>query len=198
MLDGALARLQGAGEDREQRRLACAVRADERERLARGHVEIGGLERDVVAVPAGHTARAGADGCNRALRRGSSTGTTGGGFCSISTSTGTGAALVHGSNSTRSREELVHGAPGGEQGQRDEDPGQPVDLPAREQAEDDQERVEAERAPHHLRDDDVALDLVDDEEEDRHPDDRDRVDDDGVDGRRDRAEPGAEVGDRAR
>ncbi len=67
-------------------------------------------------------------------------------------------------------EELVHRAAGGEQRQRDEDPGQPVDLPAGEQAEDDEQRVEPERAPHHLRDDDVALDLVDDEEEDRHPD----------------------------
>ena len=72
-------------------------------------------------------------------------------------------------------EELPRGAPGREQRQRDEDPGEPVDLAAGEQAEDHEQRMEAQRAPHHLRHDDVALELLDAEEEQRDPERRERV-----------------------
>src|SRR5262249_60773176 len=79
--------------------------------------------------------------------------------------------------------------------QRDEYAGEAVDLAAGEQAEDDQERVEPQRASHDVRNHDVALDLMDDEEEDDHPDDGDRVHDERIDHRGNRAEPGAEIRD---
>src|SRR5689334_17960897 len=48
-------------------------------------------------------------------------------------------------------EELPRGAARGEQRQRDEDPREPVDLTACEQAEDHEQRMEAQRVAHHLR-----------------------------------------------
>src|SRR6185437_3967386 len=84
------------------------------------------------------------------------------------------------------REELPPGAPGREQRQRDEDPGEAVDLAAREQAEDHEQRMEAERPPHHLRHDEMALELLDAEEEGRDPERRQRVLDERVQDRRDR------------
>ena len=55
--------------------------------------------------------------------------------------------------------------------------------------------MQPQRAPHHVRHDDVPLDLVDPEEQERDPERGDRMDDDRVDKRRKRTEPGAEVWD---
>ncbi len=92
-------------------------------------------------------------------------------------------------------EELPGGTAGREQRQRDEDPGEAVDLAAREQAEDHEQRVEAQRASHHSRHEDVALELLDAEEEERDPERRERVLDERVQHRRDRAEPRPDVRD---
>src|SRR5689334_6470773 len=92
-------------------------------------------------------------------------------------------------------EELPGGASRGEQRQRDEDPREPVDLAAREQAEDHEQRVKAQGAPHHLRYHDVALELLDAEEQQRDPERRERVLDERVQHRRDRAEPRPDVRD---
>src|SRR3954447_5208194 len=73
------------------------------------------------------------------------------------------------------REEAPDRARGRQQRQRHEHARQPVDLAAREQAEDDEQRVQAQEVPHHVRHDDVPLDLVDEEEEQRHPQRPDRV-----------------------
>src|SRR5215218_9960666 len=75
------------------------------------------------------------------------------------------------------REEFPELAEDRQERKRDEDPRQPVELAAGEQTEDDEQRMQAERAAHELRHDDVALDLVDGEEEQRDPDRRHRVDD---------------------
>ena len=83
--------------------------------------------------------------------------------------------------------------PAAKQRQRDERTRQPVDLTAREQPEDDEQRMQAQRAPHHLRDHDVALHLVDPEEQQEHPDRGDRVHDERVEERRNRAEPRTEI-----
>src|SRR5262249_26333674 len=77
-------------------------------------------------------------------------------------------------------EELPRGTPGGEQGQRDEDPGKAVDLAAREQAENDEQGMESQRSPHHLGHDDVTFELLDAEEEERDPERRERILDEGV------------------
>src|SRR5437016_4485600 len=92
-------------------------------------------------------------------------------------------------------EELPRRASGCEQRQRDEDPREPVDLAAREQAEDHEQRMEAQGAPHDLRHDDVALELLDAEEEERDPERRERVLDERVQHRRDGAEPRPDVRD---
>ena len=113
---------------------------------------------------------------------------------SISTAVGAPSSS-QGSNCTRSREELPDRARGGHRRQREQDAGDAVQLAAREQAEDDEQRMQAERVRHHVRDDDVALDLVDEDEEREHPEHRDRVDDEGVDRGRDGREPGPDVGD---
>ena len=55
--------------------------------------------------------------------------------------------------------------------------------------------MEPEGARHHVRDDDVTLHLVDEDEERRDPEDADRVDDERVEGGRDGREPGADVRD---
>ena len=83
--------------------------------------------------------------------------------------------LGHGSSAIALGEELPHRAPGGEQRQRDERAREAVDLPAGEQPEDDEQRVQPQRVAHHVRDDDVPLDLVDAEEEQRDPDRRERI-----------------------
>ena len=93
----------------------------------------------------------------------------GGSASSTSTGTATGSSAFHGSSSTRSPKNSHDRAARGQQRQRDERTRQPVDLPAREQAEDDEQRVQAQRAPHHLRDHDVALHLVDREEQQQRP-----------------------------
>ena len=81
-------------------------------------------------------------------------------------------------------EELPGRAPRGEQRQRHERAGQPVDLAAGEQPEDHEQRVQPERRAHHVRHHDVPLELVDPEEEQRHPDRGERVHDERVDERR--------------
>jgi hypothetical protein len=51
-LDDALARVEGAGEDRQQRRLAGAVRPDQRDELAHAQLEVAGSEHLAVAEAA--------------------------------------------------------------------------------------------------------------------------------------------------
>ena len=85
VLDATGARFERSGENREQRRLACAVRPDERDGLALGELEIGRLERDKGTEAArdadrakqrqGVAARAGASG--GASTSTTSTGTSG-------------------------------------------------------------------------------------------------------------------------
>src|SRR6187397_3319590 len=53
--------------------------------------------------------------------------------------------------------------------------------------------MQPQGAPHDLRDDDVPLDLVDPEEEQEHPESRDRIDHERVGDRNDPAEPRAEI-----
>ena len=55
--------------------------------------------------------------------------------------------------------------------------------------------MEPERVRHDLRHDHVPLDLVDEDEERRDPDDTDRVDEERVDGGRHRGEPRPDVRD---
>ena len=87
-----------------------------------------------------------------------------------STSTGIAPPPAHGSNVTRSAKNSHDRAADREQRQRDQRADQAVDVRAGEQAEDHEQRVQPQRAPHHLRHDDVALDLVDAEEEQHDPD----------------------------
>src|SRR5438477_338518 len=93
------------------------------------------------------------------------------------------------------REELPRGSPGGEQRQGDEDPGEAVDLAPRQEAEDHEQRVKTERAPHHLWHNDVTLELLDPEEQQGHPQRREWVLDQRVQHRRRGPEPRAEVRD---
>ena len=102
---------------------------------------------------------------------------------------------VHGSSSTRSAKNSQIAREAASTGSATRIPGEPVQLAAREQAEDDEQRMQPQRVRHHVRDDDVPLDLVDEDEERRDPEDRDRVDDERVDRRRHRREPRADVGD---
>ena len=74
-------------------------------------------------------------------------------------------------------------------------PGEPVHLRAREQPEDHEQRVQPQRVRHHVRDDDVTLDLVDEDEEARDPEERDRVDDERVERRGHGREPRPDVRD---
>ena len=55
--------------------------------------------------------------------------------------------------------------------------------------------MQPKRARHHVRDHDVALDLVDEQEERGDPEHAHRIDEQGVDHRRDGREPGADVRD---
>ena len=82
----------------------------------------------------------------------------------------------HGSSSSAAGEELPHRAHRGRERQRHERcrAARRSRRPP-SSADDDEQRVQPQRVPHHLRHDDVALDLVDDEEEERDPDRRDRV-----------------------
>src|SRR6185437_11468928 len=57
-IDRPLARLERTGEQRKKRRLARAVRADERDRLSGDELEICRRERDDVAVAARDACRA--------------------------------------------------------------------------------------------------------------------------------------------
>ncbi len=108
-----------------------------------------------------------------------------------STSTGIGAAARPRLERDRSAKNSQIARPTASSGSAISAPTSPSMLGAGEQAEDHEQRVQAQRAPHHLRHDDVALDLVDAEEEQHHPDRRERVHDERVDQRRDRAEPRA-------
>src|ERR687887_2315076 len=54
--------------------------------------------------------------------------------------------------------------------------------------------MEPERARHHVRNDDVTLDLVDEEEEEADPEDADRIDEERVDRGRHCREPRPDVG----
>ena len=95
-LDGSGARLERAGEQRQQGRLPRAVRADQRERLAGIHVHVSGLERDLRAETARDRSRA----QHRLAQR---LAAAGGGFASPNpTSTGGTSPSSHGSISTRS------------------------------------------------------------------------------------------------
>ena len=85
---------QRAGEQREQRRLARAVRPDQRDDVAGAHLEVGRVEGDVVAVPARHPARREQDGQRCAAAGGSCAGCTGAGGRAA------GAASASGSTST--------------------------------------------------------------------------------------------------
>src|SRR5438067_3826919 len=95
-------------------------------------------------------------------------------------------------------EELPRCPAGREQRQGDEDSRKAVELAARQQAEDHEQRMEPQRAAHHLRHDDVSLELLDAEEEERDPERRERVLDEGVEHRRSRAEPRPDVGNELR
>ena len=206
-LDVPLARLERAREEPEQRRLAGAVRSDERDRLASAQLELRRLQGDARAEAPARAAgreegrrvahRAAAAGGGGSPGGGSGAAATGRTSVSASsaTSTGTVAPGSQGSSAIRSAKNSQIARPAGEQRQRDEDPRQAVDLAAREQAEDHEQRVQAQRAPHHLRHDDVPLDLVDEQEEDDHPHRRERMDEERVENRRHRPEPRAEVGD---
>ncbi len=101
----------------------------------------------------------------------------------------------HGSKLMRSEKNSQTARPGGEQRQREQRARQAVQLGARAEPEDHEQRVQAQRVAHHVRHDDVALDLVDAEEEQRNPERRDRMHDKRVEERRDRAEPRPEVRD---
>ena len=103
--------------------------------------------------------------------------------------------VVPGVEADAARRRTPRSPGGGHRRQREQDAGDAVQLTAREQPEDDEQRVEAERVRHHVRHDDVALDLVDEDEERQHPERRDRVDDERVDHGRDGREPRADVRD---
>ena len=168
--------------------------------LARLHVEIRRLECDLRA----EAPRDAAGGEKRRLRQrvgtaggfGTASGASGRGAGSTPTSTGTETVppTVQGSSAIRS-EKNSQIARGGEQRQRDEDSGQAVDLATGEQPEDHEQRVQPERAAHHVGNDDVPLELVDGQEEECDPEHGDRVDDRRVQQRRHRAEPGPDVRD---
>src|SRR5262249_55879092 len=106
-LDRPDAGLERAGEQRQERRLARAVRADERQRLAVPQLELDRLERAPVPEPAAGPAR-GEQRRRRGQRRAAAGGSSGGGsgaiglVCSTSTSTGTASPCSHGSSVTRS------------------------------------------------------------------------------------------------
>jgi len=85
-------------------------------------------------------------------------------------------------------------APHGRERQRDERPDDPVDLGPQEQGEDDDERVEPQGVPEHLRGDDVALELLEREEQQPHPERGQRVSEQRDEHGRQRAEHRAEVG----
>ena len=69
-------------------------------------------------------------------------------------------------------QERAHLAPDRDERHRDQDAREPVQLAGRQEGEDHDQRVHLDGAPHQLGDDDVALDLVDEEEEERDADDR--------------------------
>ena len=92
---------------------------------------------------------------------------------SSSSSTRRRAVVVPGVEPQPLREELPDRPRGGHRRQRQQHAGDAVQLAAGEQAEDDEQRMEAERVGHHVRHDDVALDLVDEDEEREHPERRD-------------------------
>src|SRR5690349_24395242 len=95
-------------------------------------------------------------------------------------------------------EELPERAADGQQRQRSQRTRQAVQLRARREAEDDEQRVKPQRVAHDVRHDDVTLDLLDAEEEERDPDRGERMHDERVDERRRRAEPRAEIRDHLR
>ena len=92
-------------------------------------------------------------------------------------------------------EELPGGTQGRQQRQRHEDPREAVDLAAGEQAEDHEQRMEPQSAPHHLRHDHMPLELLDAEEEKRDPERGERVLHERVQHRRSCPEPRPDVRD---
>ncbi len=116
---------------------------------------------------------------------------------SSSTSTGTsGPPSSQRSSSTRSRKNSQIARAAGHRRERDEHAGDAVQLAAGEEAEDDEQRMEPQRARHHVRDDDVPLHLVDEEEEDPDPDDAPRrIGEERVDRRRHGRQPRPDVRD---
>ena len=59
--------------------------------------------------------------------------------------------------------------------QREQRAGDPVDLVADQQRQDDQDRVDPQRDPEHLRRDEVTLELLQRDEQQHHPKRADRV-----------------------
>ena len=53
--------------------------------------------------------------------------------------------------------------------------------------------MQSQSTPHHFRDDDVTFDLMDRQEQQYDPDRRNGIDDERVQKRRNRAEPGSQV-----
>ena len=120
-LDRAFARLERAREDREERRLAGAVRADERDHLAGGELDVRRLERHA-RPEAARNRRARAEAASPALDEGLDRHDLGG--------------LVPSPRLEPDPvgEELPHRAADGEQRQRDERARQAVELVARARA----------------------------------------------------------------
>src|SRR6266480_5199212 len=92
-------------------------------------------------------------------------------------------------------EELPGSTQRRQQRQRYEDSREAVDLAAGEQAEDHEQRMEPQSAPHHFRHDDMPLELLDAEEEKRDPECGERVLHERVQHRRGRPEPRPDVRD---
>src|SRR6476646_440218 len=90
-------------------------------------------------------------------------------------------------------EELPHRPAGRKQRQCHQRARQPIDLTAGEQAEDDEQRMEPQRVPHHVRDDDVTFDLMDRQEQQKNPDRRGRMDDERVQEWWNRTEPRSQI-----
>ena len=128
-------------------------------------------------------------------RQRSSSGALGGASTSSSACSGRSWASLQLSSCTRSAKNSQIARAAAIVGSASRTPADAVQLAAREQAEDDEERMEPERARHHVRHHDVALDLVDEDEERQHPERRHGVDDESVDRGWNRRQPGADVRD---
>src|SRR5207248_2770506 len=125
-------RVEGPGQQREERRLAGAVGTDERHGLALAQLEVGRPQRDARAVGPAHAAgrqdRLGGAHGRRAAAGGSSGGGRGVGrvgACSTSTSTGIVPPSVQGSSVTRSAKNSQIARPAASSGSATNTPGSP-------------------------------------------------------------------------